>query len=279
MVLESLVSPFTLKKKPWEMFFAGFFYSIIALFISYLVFQEISGILMVFLIVLATLPILYTTIREEEKIDLKYKREWNMLKEHSHVILFLICLFLGITAALVLCYIFLPSSVTETIFSLQNKAIHEVNTNIVGNITSFGLFQKIFLNNLKVLFFCLAFAFIYGAGAIFILTWNASVIATAIGNLIKKELAQLTSFMGLNTISSYFGIATFSFFRYMTHGIFEISAYFVGGLAGSIVSVAVIKHDLNNNKVIFDATELIILSLALLVIASLVEVFVTPKFF
>jgi uncharacterized membrane protein SpoIIM required for sporulation len=279
MVLESFVNPFVLKRKPWEMFIAGFFYSIIALFISYLIFQEISGILMVFLIVLATLPILYTTIKQEEEIDLKYQREWNMLREHSRVITFLIFLFFGITAALVLCYVLLPTSMTQIIFSLQNKAIHEVNTNIVGHITAFGLFQKILLNNLKVLFFCLSFAFLYGTGAIFILTWNASVIATAIGNLMKTKLAQATSFMGLSAISSYFSITAFSFLRYMTHGIFEITAYFVAGLAGGIVSVAVIKHNFDNDKILFDVTELIILSLALLVIASLIEVFITPQLF
>ena len=69
MVLESLVNPFTLKKRPWEMFIAGFFYSIIALFLSYFVFQEVSGLLMVFLIVISTLPIIYTTVKQEELID------------------------------------------------------------------------------------------------------------------------------------------------------------------------------------------------------------------
>jgi len=279
MVLESLINPFTLKKKPWEMFVAGFFYSIIALFLSYLVFREVSGILMIFLIVMSTLPVLYTTIKQEEEIDLRYKKEWNILKEHSHVLIFLIYLFLGITVALVLCYVFLPSQMTQTVFSLQNKAIHEINSNIVAHATSFGVFKKIFLNNLKVLFFCLAFAFLYGAGAIFILTWNASVIAAAIGGLMKTQLTEITSLVGLNTISSYFSIVAFSFLRYMTHGIFEIAAYFVAGLAGSIISVAVIKHNLNDDKVIFDATELIFLSIAVLIVAGLIEVFITPKIF
>lgn len=279
MVLEALVNPFSLKKRLWEMFVAGFFYSLIALFLSYLVFQEVSGILMVFLIVMSNLPLLYTTIKQEEELDLKYKKEWSILKEHSQVIIFLMFLFLGITAALVLCYVFLPNSMIQTIFSLQNSAIQEVNNHVLGNITAFGLFQKLFFNNLKVLFFCLAFAFIYGAGAIFILTWNASVIAAAMGNLIKTELAQTASLVGFSSLASYFGIATFSFFRYMTHGFFEISAYFVAGLAGSIISVAIIRHNLDNDQVIFDATELIFLSLALLVIGSLIEVFITPNFF
>ena len=98
---------------------------------------------------------------------------------------------------------------------------------VLGNVTSFGLFKKIFFNNLKVLFFCLSFAFLYGAGAIFILTWNASVIATAMGGLIKNELAQTASLVGFGSLASYFSVAAFGFFRYMTHGLFEIIAYFV----------------------------------------------------
>lgn len=279
MVLESLLNPFVLKKKPWEMFVAGFFYSLIALFISYLVFQEISGILMVFLIVLAASPIVFIAVKQEEQIDLNYKREWSMLKEHSRVLIFLVFLFLGCTVAFILCYVFLPTPMTQTVFSLQNKAIHEVNANILGHVTSLGLFKKIFFNNLKVLFFCLAFSFLYGIGAVFILIWNASVIATAIGNLIKLKLAQATSLIGLAALSSYFNIAAFSFLRYMTHGIFEIAAYFIAGLAGGIISVAVIKRDFGNDKIVFDVADLIFLSLACLVIASLVEVFITPALF
>ena len=83
MVLESLFNPFDVKKKPWEMFLAGFIYSIIGLIMSYMVFEKIAGILTVFLIVLATLPLLYTTIKKEEELELKYKKEWKLLKEHT----------------------------------------------------------------------------------------------------------------------------------------------------------------------------------------------------
>lgn len=279
MVLEALINPFALRKKPWEMFIAGFFYSLIALFVSYMVFREASGLLMLFFIVISTLPLLYTTIKHEEAIDLRFKKEWFILKEHSHVLIFLVFLFLGIVAALVLAYVLLPPEMVKTIFSLQGKAIQEVNTNILGNITVFGLFKRIFFNNLKVLFFCLAFAFLYGAGAIFILTWNASVVAAAIGNLIKMELAKTTALVGLSSLTSYFSITTFSFLRYLTHGIFEIVAYFIAALAGGIISVAVIKHDLDKDQVLFDVTGLITLSLVFLVLGGLVEVYITPQLF
>ena len=279
MVLESLFNPFIVKKKPWEMFFAGFIYSIVGLIISYFVFKEISGILTVFLIVMAALPLLYTSIKNEEDLDLKYTQEWKLLEEHGKVLMYLIFLFLGITAALVLAYIFLPREMVSVLFSLQEKAIFNVNSNIQGNITHFNLFVKIFLNNLKVLFFCLVFSFVYGTGAIFILTWNASVIATAMGNLIKTELAKTASLVGLNTISGYFGAVTFGFFRYMTHGFFEIASYFVAGIAGGIISIALMRHNLHEEKVLLDTLDLILISLGLLLLGGIVEVYVTPAIF
>jgi len=258
---------------------AGFLYSIVGLLLSYLVFREIAGILMVFLIVMATIPILYTTIKNEEELDLKYDQEWVLLKEHTKVLIFLMFLFLGITFALVLSYVFLPEAMVHSIFFLQEKAILNVNNNVQGGAVQFNFFVKIFINNLKVLFFCLIFSLLYGTGSIFILTWNASVIATAMGNLIKLELSKTASLVGFASISSYFSAATFSFFRYMTHGLLEIAAYFVAGLAGGIISIALIKHNLQNNRVLADALDLILISLGILIVAAWVEVYITPRFF
>ena len=261
------------------MFLAGAFYSWVALFLSYIVFKQYSGLLMVFFISVSIIPLLYTAIKKEEEIDLELETESEILKEHGKFLIFLLHLFLGILTSLTIAYILLPNSIVQIIFSIQADAILDVNNKVSGNITSIGLFQGIFINNLKVLFFCLIFSFIYGVGAIFILTWNASVVAVAIGNMIKSKLAIISQSLGSITLSSYFGVATFSVFRYMTHGILEILAYFVAGLAGSIISVAVIKHNLQNEKVIRDALDLVFISLAILFFAALVEVFITPIFF
>src|SRR3989344_4046021 len=192
MVLESIFNPFVLKKKPWEMFFAGFLFASVSLAISYFVFKEAAALLTVFLIVLCTVPILYTTIKNEEELDLKSTQEWALLKEHTKVLIFLMFLFLGILTAFVLAHLILPDNVVKVAFSLQDEAINHVNQNvqITGNITRFGLFGNIFFNNLKVLFFCIVFSLLYGTGAMFILTWNASVIATAMGTVIKTQVTQ-----------------------------------------------------------------------------------------
>jgi len=197
MVLESLFNPFMVKKKPWEMFLAGFVYSIVGLILSFIVFREISGILTVFLIVMATIPLLYTTIKNEEELDLRFDKEIFMLKEHTKVLIFLMFLFLGITTALSLSYIFLPESIINITFNLQQQAIINTNNNVQGNITQIGLLTKVILNNIKVLFFCIIFSFLYGTGAIFILTWNASVVSAAIGNAFKAEIAKGALLVGL----------------------------------------------------------------------------------
>jgi uncharacterized membrane protein SpoIIM required for sporulation len=276
MVLESLFNPFAVKKKPWEMFVAGFIYSIVGLMLSYFVFKEAAGLLTVFLIVLATVPLLYTTITNEEELDLKLDTEIAILKEHGKVLVFLIFLFLGIMTALTISYVMLPKVVTDVVFGIQQQAISSVNNNVQGKIASFDLFTRIFSNNLKVLFFCVVFSFLYGTGALFILTWNASVVATAMGNFFKIELGKAASVVGMSSISAYFGAASISFFRYMTHGIFEMVSYFVAGLAGGIISIALIKHNLKEDRVLVDALDLILLSLGILVIAGLVEVYITP---
>jgi uncharacterized membrane protein SpoIIM required for sporulation len=135
-----------------------------------------------------------------------------------------------------------------------------------GFLTSKEKIVNIFANNIFVLIFTLVFSLIFGAGAIFILAWNASVISAAIGIFSKSSLANLP-----------LGLA-----RYMIHGIPEIGSYFAAALAGGIVSVAIIKHDANSEKfwtVLQDSLNLIIFAVVLLFIAALIEVFVTPALF
>ena len=130
--------------------------------------------------------------------------------------------------------------------------------------------------------FAILFAFVYGAGAIFILTWNASVIGAAMGNFIRSNLSQYADLLGFEKFASYFNVVSIGLLRYIIHGIPEILAYFYGGLAGGIISVAIIKKHYKDEKfshVLFDISELLIISIAFLLIAAFLEVFVTPVLF
>src|SRR3989338_7417376 len=265
MVIESLINPFKAEKKPWELFFIGFFYCSIAIFLALWVFQSYASLVMVFLTVSAATPLMYYTIKLEEKKDLFITQEWMLLKEHSKALLFFIMLFFGITIAVALWYVLLPSDSVANLFNIQEKTISEINTRVTGKVTSLDLFTKIFFNNIKVFIFCILFAFIYGIGAIFILTWNASVIGVAIGNFVRTEIAKYASYVGFAKIGGYFHVFSLGFLKYFIHGLPEILAYFTAGLAGSIISIAVIRHDYRTKKfehIIIDSADLIIISIA-----------------
>ncbi|MBT3298664.1 hypothetical protein HN385_07065 [archaeon] len=280
MVLESLFNPFVVKKKPWEMFFAGFLYSSIGLLLSILVFQDMAGLLMVFFTVIAATPIVYNTIKNEEELDLNLSGEITLLKEHSKVLYFLLFFFLGSVASYTLAYVFLPATLVSIVFASQTVAIGDINRAVTtGSLTQFGIFKGIFFNNMRVLFFCLIFSFLYGIGALFILTWNASVVSAAIGNLIKTKISVISAGLGFETIASYFSITAMSLLRYLSHGIIEIAAYFIAGLAGGIISIAVIKHHLEDERVLYDALDLIFISIAVLFVSCVFEVYITPIFF
>jgi len=220
------------------------------------------------------IPLIYNTVKLEEKKDLLEEKETVLLKEHARALSFLVFLFLGITISLTVWYIVLPGNITQSLFSVQTKTIAEINSQITGGVVAqLRLFVKIFFNNTKVMIFCLLFSFIYGVGAIFILTWNASVIAAAIGNFIRSNMS---------TVSSYFAIAPLGLLRYLLHGIPEIIAYFTAGLAGGIISIAIIRHDFGSKKfehIILDSTDLMILAILVLFIAAVMEVWITPLLF
>lgn len=266
MVLESIISPFKAEKKPWELFFLGLLYASFAISLSLWVFQEYAGMLSVFLTVMACVPLMYNALKLEESKDMMIEEEKTLLKEHSKLISFFVMLFLGVTIAYVLWYLFLPAQMSADLFRIQTDTIFALN----ANATSSDVFIRVLSNNLKVLTFCILFSFFYGAGAIFVLTWNASVVATAIGAFIKQQLLAQNAYL----VSFSYGLM-----RYLTHGIPEMLAYMVAALAGGIISVAIIRNDYktkNFQRILFDSSNLIILSVVILIIAAAIEVYITP---
>lgn len=283
MVLESLLNPLRAEKKPWEMFFLGLGYSSIAILMSLWIFKDQASLVMVFLTVMACVPIVYNTMKLEESKDLEISNEKALLKEHNKAIIFLMFLFFGITLSFVAWYIFLPSDTLNIVFDTQINTIQSINNQVSGNVyKQFSTFTKIFLNNIKVLSFAILFAFIYGAGAIFILTWNASVIGTAIGNFIRSNISQYAGLLGFDKFSNYFSVASIGLLRYILHGIPEILAYFYGGLAGGIISVAIIRKHYKDERfshIVFDISEMILIAVSFLVVAAFIEVYITPLLF
>jgi len=257
---------------------------------------------MIFLTVIAALPLIQNIIKLESDKDFVIADEVTLLAEHSKALMAFMFLFFGATAAFTFWYIALPSDVASSLYGIQTQTINSLNlqvtgelavenstqilTEVTGEFTSFvttsTVLSRIFLNNLKVLIFCIIFSFIYGSGAIFILMWNASVIGVALGNFIRVNIAQYASTFHLQKVASYFFVVSLGVVRYALHGVPEILSYFVAGLSGGLISIAVVTHDIgtkNFYRVLLDSSDLLLISVAVLFIAALLEVFVTPIFF
>ena len=283
MVVEALLYPIKAEKKPWEMFFLGFLYASIGIFVSLWVFKEQSSLIMVFMITMAALPLFYNTIKLEEGKDMIINKESAILREHNKAISFFMYMFIGITVACTFWYVFLPASTISTLFDKQVGTIQSINNQVSGNsIAGLNTFWKIFFNNFRVLAFSVLFSFIYGAGALFILSWNATVIGAAIGNFIRTNLSAYASSIGLFTEGNYFHVVSLGLLKYSVHGIPEIAAYFYGGLAGGILSAALIRKHFRTekfSKIMVDFSELILVAVGFLIAAGFLEVYVTPVLF
>ena len=283
MVVEYLLNPFKAEKKPWEMFFIGFLYTSIGIFLSLWIFRNEASLIMVFMITLAALPIFYNTMKLEESKDMLMDNETAILKEHNKAISFFMYMFIGITVACALWYSLLPTDTINQLFDKQAGTIQAINNQVSGNVIhNLNVYWKIFFNNFKVLAFSILFSFVYGAGAIFILAWNATVIGAAIGNFIRANISTYTNSLGFLEAGNYFHVVSLGLLKYSVHGIPEIAAYFYGGLAGGILSVALIRKHFKTKKfstIMVDFSELVLIAIGFLIAAAFLEVYITPILF
>ncbi|MBR9705039.1 stage II sporulation protein M [Candidatus Pacearchaeota archaeon] len=262
-----LFSPKRAQRHPLEMMLIGIFYSSISLLLSAWIFPEYSSLVMVFLTVFPCIYVIQGAINIEEKRNRNFVSEKKILKKHARLIVLLLFLFLGFVISFTFWSIVLPNEMVLDLFKLQDSVVEGIKQNIVtGNTVSTGSLFKIISNNFKVLILSLVLAFFYGAGAIFILVWNASVMGFVIGNLTKETLG----LVGLPV----------AFTKYFVHGIPEMLSYLVAALAGGIIYTAIWRGDifdkLKNKKIIIDVLILIAISIVILIGAAFIEVYISP---
>ena len=278
-MIDRLVPLKRVMRKPWEMFYVGLVSSTIAiLLVSFFfsqdhVLSQYSGLMLVLLTLLGCMPYMYRIIKQEEGNDLEISEQGKLIREHSKALKALMWLFLGLVVGLSFWYLAIPDRAPQN-FDAQIKTFCTINSPynyeaclqqyglVTGAATKMGHLMAIFANNLYVMVFTLIFSLVFGAGAIFILIWNASVIAAAIG-MFAENLGRIH----------------LGFLRYLVHGLPEISAYFIAALAGGIVSVAYMRKDLKGERlwvILQDAVILLIVAVLILIASAFLEVYFTP---
>ena len=284
-MLEDIIHPKRTQKGPWKMFFIGLIYASLSLILVHWFFSQdpdlskASGMMVVLFLIMFSLPYMYFIIRKEEKEDETidgFKGVWDAHKDALYAFMWL---FLGFVIAFSFWYIVLQDG---NLLNFQLQTYCRINSpaNIDGCIEQYimgsdkvsGAVLKetrllsIIENNVYVMIFTLIFSLIFGAGAIFILIWNASVIAAAIGIFTKYSWQEIPLGIG----------------RYMIHGLPEIGAYFVAALAGGIFGVGILRHGIKDErfyKVLQHSIMLLFIAIILILIGGIIEVYFTPVLF
>ncbi len=267
-MFDLILHPRTAEKRPSELLlFAlalGFVSSWLAMIITK---NGDAGHLTVALMCIGAAPLIVHLIwLEEQKGE---KLPGSFLERHLPLIQAYGAFFVGTVLAISMIYVLLPDSISQTTFASQINELKAIRTLAVGGkaVGPGCDFFCILYNNLQVLLFVLIFSFIYGAGAIYVITWNASIVGVLIG-VTTEELAKN---MGIHESLAYLLSLPMSFVRLIPHGIFEISGYLIGGLAGGMLSAALMRGHLKEKRILLDISGMILLSVVLIVIGAFIE--------
>ena len=264
MVLESIFTAKTLEKKPFDMLIMSMIITLVCVFVSVKILPEHAGILSASLITIGLTPVVFKLFRMEEQKERRYARKisketfWD---RHDETIILFSLFFIGNFLAVFLITLIAPQSFIATAFGNQISAIGSINS-ATGAFLGSDLLSIIFLNNMRVMFFAFLLSFLIGAAGLFILSWNASVLAIYLGSFIREGLHQ--DFL-LRTL----GIAP--------HAPIEIFAYFFAVIAGGILSVGVTREKYGSKTfklVLRDSALMLIFAVILLISGAFLEVFV-----
>ncbi|MEM5794550.1 MAG: stage II sporulation protein M [Candidatus Aenigmatarchaeota archaeon] len=255
MVLEKLVPLKLALRNPLVMIIYGAIISLACLFIASIIFESSIGLMTNLLITIASLPFMLNLIRyHEAKEEEVIEKDTSLLKRHADVLKVYAAFCAGVVIALSSTYVLLPE---ETSYKLFKDQIDTINA-IRGKATFADTFQAIFFNNVGVMFLSFLLSFLFGAGAVFIISWNASVLAAAIGSLAK-------SIGGVKALP----VAALPF---LPHGSLEFLAFFIGAIAGGLISVAITRRKSKNFwLIVFDSLKLLLISIVILGIAAFIE--------
>ena len=255
--------------------------TVIACFTSYVFFKDSASILTIAFISIAFTYLMYSTFQMLEKQESgNYK--FNLWKKYSFVFVAYAKIFLVIAFVFSIIFILVPDDIRMTLFSDQMKTLQNISTvkDVINAKFAYftqkgeAFFSLIFVNNLQVLLAVILLSFVYGAGAVFLISYQASIFGVIIGsnvlNLVNKYLH-----LGIAAKAMAFAHATYLSLGILPHGIFEIFAYFVGAVAGGIISAMLVGHYYKDMKTvrntITDVIILIILAVVCLLIGAIIE--------
>jgi len=258
MVLEHIFPEDWLEHKGRYAFLLGAMYSVIAVLIAAWLFPSDPALVAVAFTSLFLLPELYQIFSIEERKEsmeqnISMKALW---RDDIELIRIYVFLFLGIILVYSVGAIFLPSMQTNSLFREQLEIrFHgdlptgelqigqgELTSNFFADkfTWSWNLFFALLQNNFLVLMACFIMALLTGDGAIFLISWNASVWGTIFGITAKGA----ASVIGGSPLVM-FGLIMLVVFPHM---MIEAMSYFLAAISGSVISKDVVVEKFASDR-------------------------------
>lgn len=245
-------------------FFLGFIYSIVGLISAKLIFPASVGLMSVAFTSILLIPSLAMLLKLEENVEVREKKLSikQLFKDHKDIFKVYIFMFLGIFLAYSLTSLLFPEITVQKIFETQLKS-----AGIHGLATRESPLFSLIINNIIIFIACFILSFVYGAGSILFLTWNASVWGVVI-TLFARDAATMT---GINPVVEFKN----SILSILPHMTTEAIAYISAAIVGGIISKAVLREKIFSKKfnhIITDALIFLVIGFILVIIAGIIEV-------
>ena len=271
-MLESLLEAERAEKSPWKVMFLAIAIGAVAIALAAIIGGgNESGHLVVAFACIAAAPLMVRVIHIEERADTQpwfSKSEIGLLMRHGDMFAVYTFYFIGIIVIASLFFTLFPADVMGQVFASQVKELGAINAlRGTGHVVSACGFACIIENNLGVLGLVMLFSFMFGAGAVYIITWNASVVGVLVGTIARQHAAS----NGGSLTLAYLVALPYSLISIFPHGVFEIGGYFFGGLASGMLGAAMLRNDYKNRTVMKDLTIIVVLAVIFVVIGAAIE--------
>lgn len=226
---------------------AGFVYTLLSGFLSNILFSSQASVAHVLLVTVAAAPALYFIITSAAR-ELE-RKPLSVIEVQRKLLVFYLAYTVGSIIGFYLSYTTLPGEIKNKLIELQAKEVSLVRNMFSGRIVHPDTFWTIFRNNLRVYAISVLLSLLYGTGGVLLLSWNASLVAAFLATT-KDPITSLIAIL--------------------PHGILEFMGYFIGGVTGIFIGVAVVEEGWNK-RLLRSVLFLFTLGVLLIFLGALVE--------
>ncbi|MFH0837093.1 MAG: hypothetical protein V1870_03105 [Candidatus Aenigmatarchaeota archaeon] len=259
------IPPESAAKTPAFGFAIGGFFVLLGFIVAFFIFSSAFSMAVLAFSSLFILPFLvlilhsYSSDRPREQANTQSftsKSFTDIIKKHEKLMTFYLLLFFGMAVIFAILFAMMPSEISNSAFSQQ--------------LTLFGIspgghfslpYAEILMNNIVLVFVAFALSVFYGAGSIFVLSYNASIAGVMYGAPLKVLI------WGSTSVAPFYA----NILSYIPHTVVEIVAYLLAAVAGGIL-VSRREED------ILEATFIFCIALALIFFGYYLEITVPGSF-